>query len=70
MVCILVMVLLCKSGIYKGLCINFVSFLFFKCFFLISNESFIEGQPMYTRCKHKDCQKIRKNNDQSDPSWN
>ena len=29
-------------------------------FFLISNESFIEGQSMYTRCKHKDCQKIRK----------
>ena len=32
MVCILVMVLLCKSGIYKGLCINFVIFLFFKCY--------------------------------------
>ena len=29
-------------------------------FFLISNESFIEGQPMYTRCKHKDCQKNEK----------
>ena len=42
----------------------------FFFFFLISNESFIEGQPMYTRCKHKDCQKIRKNNNQSDPSWN
>jgi hypothetical protein len=26
-------------------------------FFFMSNESFIEGQPMYTRCKNKDCQK-------------
>ena len=44
--------------------------LHYDIFFLISNENFIEGQPMCTRCKHRTAEKIRMNNDQSDLTWN